>query len=91
MTCEVQFCDHKPLILTVSRNNDVYLPVPPPENQIEWRKVKIITANWAGRGALGSSFGVKPYAIAMKKVRPEGYKGMPNVDGSVSRYFFLKL
>lgn len=34
-----------------------------------WTVVKIVADHWAGRGALGTPFGVKPYAFAMRKVR----------------------
>jgi hypothetical protein len=35
----------------------------------QWVLVRIEADHWAGRGALGTPFGVKPYAIAMHKVR----------------------
>lgn len=34
-----------------------------------WTVVRTETDRWVGRGALGTPFGVKPYAVAMQKVR----------------------
>ena len=34
-----------------------------------WTVVKLEADRWAGRGALGTPFGIKPYAFAMRKVR----------------------
>lgn len=86
--CQIQIDDQQPTSLPVSKNEDTYFSIAPHRKQGIWTKVKITSANWAGNGAFGSTLGVKPYAIAMKKVRPDVYQGIPYLKNPSSRYFF---
>ena len=86
--CQVQINDQQPISLNVSKIEDTYFSIAPHKTQDAWTKVKITSARWIGNGAFGSTLGVKPYALAMKKVRPEGYQGIPNVKNPAARYFF---
>lgn len=40
----------------------------------EWPVITVRSERWAGRGALGTSLGIKPYAVEMRKIRATDLK-----------------
>ena len=89
-TVAIQVNNRQVFDFKVSKYEETYFSIAPLRTPGEWTKVKILGKKWAGRGALGSPLGVKPYALVMRKVRPEGYQGIPAPKSIPPRYFFEK-
>ena len=87
---DMQINDQKLSEFKVGKLNDSFIAISAYRKPGEWTKVTILCPEWCGRGALGSPFGVKPYALKMKKMRPAGYLGIPNDTNTQPLYFFQK-
>ena len=54
----------------VNKSSETIFPLTREYASSEWIRIQVNCMDWCGRGAFGSPFGVKPYAVAMRKIRP---------------------
>ena len=56
--------------VSVNKSSETIFPLTRDYASSEWIRIQVNCMDWCGRGAFGSPFGVKPYAVAMRKIRP---------------------
>ncbi len=61
----------QPQTLMVRKSEETLMPLEPTEKVGGITQVKLICEAWSGRGAFGSPLGLKPYALAMRKIQSQ--------------------
>lgn len=56
--------------VSVNKSSETIFPLTRDYASSEWIRIQVNCMDWCGRGAFSSPFGVKPYAVAMRKIRP---------------------
>ena len=56
--------------VSVNKFSETIFPLTRDYASSKWIRIQVNCMDWCGRGAFGSPFGVKPYAVAMRKIRP---------------------
>jgi O-antigen ligase len=78
MEIQIAINGAQPQKLAVRKSDETFIPLDVAPDGGGLTQVTVVCEAWCGRGALGSPLGVKPYALAMRKIQaPTDSKSRP--------------